>query len=141
MEPDIEERKIELGKETIKHLNTARKWTMFLSIAGFIFLGLVILVGLIASTFLSTFSTGGTIPDMTLFIDIEVDEIARRQLRASQSADRMESAGREFYERVRQGFRAIANNEPKRFTIINGMNSAESIHTEIWNIFQQRFLS
>ena len=90
---------------------------------------------------INAIATGGTIPDMTLFIDIEVDEIARRQLRASQSADRMDSAGREFYERVRQGFRAIANNEPKRFTIINGMNSAESIHTEIWNIFQQRFLS
>ena len=71
MEPDTEERKIELGKETIKHLNTARKWTMFLSIFGFILLGIIIIIGIIAGTFLTAFKSGGTnakIPDYLVFV-------------------------------------------------------------------------
>jgi len=51
--PDI--RKIDVGPETLKNLNTTRKWTMFLSVSGFIFLGLIIVLGLLSVTFLSTF--------------------------------------------------------------------------------------
>jgi len=71
MEPDIEEKKIELGKETLKNLNTARKWTMFLSISGFIFLGLIIIIGIIAGVFLAAFKSGGAnskIPDYIMFV-------------------------------------------------------------------------
>ena len=50
--------KMEIDQESLKHLNTTRKWTMFLTIIGFIFLGLVIVAGLIAGTFLSAFSAG-----------------------------------------------------------------------------------
>jgi hypothetical protein len=49
--------KIEIGKETLKNLNTARKWSMFISIIGFIFFGLIVLMGLLAGTFMSVFST------------------------------------------------------------------------------------
>lgn len=58
MEAPLENRKIEIEQNTLKHLNTARKWAMFLAITGFIFLGLVIIVGIIAGTFLTAFSSG-----------------------------------------------------------------------------------
>jgi hypothetical protein len=48
--------KIEIGQETLKHLNKLRKWTMFLSVSGFIFFGLIISLGLITGTFLTAFS-------------------------------------------------------------------------------------
>jgi hypothetical protein len=71
MENNIEPRKIELEEETLNYLNTTRKWTMFFAILGFIFLGLLLLFGLIAGTFLSIFkssemSTG--IPQIWLFV-------------------------------------------------------------------------
>jgi hypothetical protein len=53
-------RKIELEDGTLHYLNVTRKWTMFLSVLGFIFLGLMLVTGLIAVTFLSAFKTGGT---------------------------------------------------------------------------------
>jgi magnesium-transporting ATPase (P-type) len=53
----IEDRKIEMGPEILDHLNSTRKWTMFLSVLGFIFLGLLIVAGLSASLFLTTFKT------------------------------------------------------------------------------------
>jgi hypothetical protein len=58
METPLEISKIEIEQESLKHLNTARKWAMFLAIIGFIFLGLIVIIGLLAGTFLSAFSSG-----------------------------------------------------------------------------------
>jgi hypothetical protein len=73
MEEPLENRKIEIEQETLKHLNTTRKWAMFLAIIGFIFLGLIIIIGLLAGTFLTAFSTGDKglgIPESFMFIPI-----------------------------------------------------------------------
>jgi MFS family permease len=71
METSLENRKIEIGQETLNKLNTTRKWTMFLAIIGFIFLGLFIVIGVIAGTFLSAFNSGKTglgIPESLMFV-------------------------------------------------------------------------
>jgi hypothetical protein len=44
METPLENRKIEIGQETLNHLNTTRKWAMFHAIIGFIFLGLILII-------------------------------------------------------------------------------------------------
>lgn len=56
MEPNPEIKKIEIGQETLKHLSNLRKWTMFLAVSGFIFLGLIITLGIITGTFLTAFN-------------------------------------------------------------------------------------
>jgi hypothetical protein len=58
MESIPETRKIEIEEETLKTLNTTRKWTMFISIIGFILLGLLLVIGFIAGTFLTAFKIG-----------------------------------------------------------------------------------
>ena len=73
METNLENRKIEIENETLKYLNTARKWAMFLAIIGFIFLGLIIIIGLIAGTFLTAFNSGEKslgIPESLMFIPV-----------------------------------------------------------------------
>jgi hypothetical protein len=50
-------RKIELEEEALKDLDKTRKWSMFLAILGFIFAGIMLIGGLIASLFLSVFKT------------------------------------------------------------------------------------
>lgn len=57
MENSPETNRIEIGSSTLNHLNSTRKWTMFLSVLGFIFLGLLIIFGLVTSTFLTAFKT------------------------------------------------------------------------------------
>lgn len=71
MEPSSEIRKIEIEEQALKYLNTTRKWAMFFAIIGFIFLGLLLVAGLVASTFLSVFKSqelGGDIPQVLVFI-------------------------------------------------------------------------
>ena len=57
METSAEERKLEIGSDTLKNLNTIRIWTTFLSVLGFILIGIFIIAGIATGMFLTTFST------------------------------------------------------------------------------------
>lgn len=83
-------------------------------------------------------SIGATIPALTLFIDIPIDEIGRRKEAAGMQFDRMESAGRAFYDRVRNGFLDIARREPHRVLRIDGTQSIDDVHAGIWTAVQER---
>jgi dTMP kinase len=85
-------------------------------------------------------ATSGTKPRMTFFIDIEIDEIFRRQIAAGLSADRMESSGRDFFERVRNGYWRLAEMESDRFIIVSGKLPADEIHREIWDIVKKQII-
>ncbi len=57
---------------------------------------------------LNGFATGGLNPDLTVLLDLSVDEARRRQkkreLSTGQAADRIESERDDFHERVRKSF-------------------------------------
>lgn len=87
---------------------------------------------------INTLATGGTDPDLTIVVDIPVDEIERRRQAAGQSFDRMESSGRAFYEHVRAGFRALAEQLPDRIVCVDGTRSIDDVHEEIWTVLIKR---
>ena len=76
-------------------------------------------------------ATNGLNPDLTILMDIDVDEIERRKVHAGMAFDRMEISGRKFYERVLEGYRTIAEAEPDRFVRINGMESVEEVERHV----------
>ncbi len=83
-------------------------------------------------------ATNGIVPDMTFLVDIPVEEIERRKAKAGLAFDRMESSGKEFYWRVRNGYLEIARAEQQRFTILDGMLPVEEIHRTIWESVEKR---
>jgi dTMP kinase len=87
---------------------------------------------------INRFATSGLVPDVTILLEITPDEILRRKERAGIGFDRMENSGREFYERVRNGYREIAGLEPGRFVVVDGMAPVENVEKEIWNALQRR---
>lgn len=62
--------KLELNQASIGHLNAIRKWTMFFSVIGFIFLGMMIIFSFTAGAFLSIFDAtpGQTISKWLIFV-------------------------------------------------------------------------
>jgi dTMP kinase len=76
-------------------------------------------------------ATQGTNPDLTFVIDIPVEELERRKMTAGNALDRMESSGREFYERVRAGYREMATTS-QRIVVLDGTRSIQEIHDDIW---------
>lgn len=73
-------------------------------------------------------AAGGLETDLTLMLDLPVDEAQRRRGR---EPDRMESRKREFHERVRQGFLTEARRQPERIRVIDAMPSIAAVHVKI----------
>lgn len=77
---------------------------------------------------LNNIATSGMKPDLTFVFDVDVET---SQARVGENKDRMESAGIEFFERVRKGFLEIAKQEPERVKVINSKQSIEEIHKQV----------
>jgi dTMP kinase len=81
------------------------------------------------------FAVGPTRPALTLLlhVPIEVSE-ARRKLRqgGGERRDRMEEADRSFFERVEQGFQAIAAAEPQRVRWIDATVDVGTVQAAVW---------
>jgi dTMP kinase len=87
---------------------------------------------------INSLATGGRAPDITVIVQISVEEIVRRKHSTGTAADRMELSGREFYERVQDGYRAIAEAEPERCVLLDGTRSIEELHQTIWEMVRRR---
>ncbi len=83
-------------------------------------------------------ATHNTLPDITFFIDIPLSVITQRLIDSNSTTDRMEAAGKTFFEKTRAGYLSIAKTEPERFIIIDGNRDIDIIHDEIWQIVQTR---
>jgi dTMP kinase len=81
---------------------------------------------------------GDFTPDLTLMLDLPVEEgLARAQARAGDE-DRYERMDRDFHERVRAGFLAIAAAEPERCAVIDGAAEPDAVETAMWAATQAR---
>lgn len=83
------------------------------------------------------FATDGLKPDLTLFFDIPVEKaILRTNSRSDNETvkNRMDLETAEFYSRVRDAYLKIAENEPKRFCVIDANGSIEDIHGKVLEI-------
>jgi dTMP kinase len=86
----------------------------------------------------NAFAAGSTVPDLTLFVDVDPEEIRRRRLKDGDAPDRMEQSGDDFYEKVVRGYREIARSEPSRVAVVNGDGAIERTHAAIWAHIEQR---
>lgn len=80
-------------------------------------------------------ATGGLVPDLTFFLALPVADVEKR-INRLRGKDRMESVGQEFYNRVREGYLAIAKKE-SRFRVIEGKQDIDTIHETIWEQVEQ----
>lgn len=70
-------------------------------------------------------------PNLTLILDLPVQAGLRRAAQRGGKETRYESMGKEFHERVREGFQAVAKADPARCKVIDGTNDIDTIHREI----------
>jgi dTMP kinase len=87
----------------------------------------------------NAFAVGDCVPDMTLVLDIDARTAESRMQQEQRKADRMEQQPAEFYERVREGYRGLAAQEPDRIILIDGSRDADVIEAEIWRMLCSRF--
>ena len=82
------------------------------------------------------FAVGGTMPELTVILDLDVATgMARVQRRAEQSdvpLDRIEREALTFHERVRQGYLALAQQHPERCVVVDADQSLDAVTVRIW---------
>ena len=77
---------------------------------------------------LNILSTGGLKPDLTFVFDVDIETSMSR---VGNEKDRMESAGNEFFNKVRKGYLEIAKQEPERVKVINAKNDIETVFQDV----------
>ncbi|WP_019631897.1 dTMP kinase [Actinomadura atramentaria] len=77
---------------------------------------------------LNDWATTGLLPDLTILLEVQ-PEAGLRRLPAP--ADRIESEPAEFHERVRDGFRALAEADPDRYLVLDAGRPQNELSREI----------
>lgn len=84
--------------------------------------------GLIAR--LNALATGGLTPDLTLLLDLPVEEGLAR-VAASRQVDRLEVEAIAFHHRLRDGYLALAAEAPARFVAVDASLPAEDVQAAL----------
>lgn len=79
---------------------------------------------------LVNFATGGLKPDLTLLLDIDV-EMGLRRRRKGGEWNRLDALDVAFYERVRQGYHSLAQEEPERWVIIDASQPFKQVQADL----------
>lgn len=81
---------------------------------------------------LGDYATGGLLPALTIYLDIDVNAgLARKRAGAAEEWNRMENLAVAFHQRVRAGYLALAANDRNRWLVLDAAQPIEALHHEI----------
>lgn len=80
---------------------------------------------------LNSFATCGRRPDRTFVFDLDVEVAVSRLRGRNEAPDRLENSSREFYERIREGYLALAASDSARFTVVDSQRTVEEIAVDV----------
>ncbi|MFI5278327.1 MAG: dTMP kinase, partial [Ktedonobacterales bacterium] len=84
---------------------------------------------------LQAMATGGLTPALTLLLDLPVDEGQRRKRAGHEDGEeinRLDLEQRDFRERVRAGYLALAAEEPQRWVTLDARASMGALAQQVW---------
>ena len=73
-------------------------------------------------------AVGGLLPDRTFLVELDADAALAR---VGDKGDRIERAGAEFWPRVVDAYRKLAERFPERYVVIDGSRSVDEIAAEV----------
>ena len=80
---------------------------------------------------ITEFATGGLWPDLTIYLDLDVETGLRRKAATPEEWNRMEAQAIEFHQRVRAGYLQLAQQNPDRWMVVDATLSKAEIHAQI----------
>lgn len=84
---------------------------------------------------LNNLATNNKKPDLTLVFDVDIETSMQR---VGNEKDRMESAGKEFFNRVRNGYLELAKQEPGRIKVIDSTRSILEVQKDVLEIIKTK---
>ena len=86
---------------------------------------------------------GNLKPDLTLILDVPVEVGMQRAAarRGSGAPDRFEAEDVKFHQQLREAYRQIAANEPKRCVLVDANADANTVAASVWAALRDRFFA
>lgn len=81
-----------------------------------------------------SFATGGLLPDLTIFMDIDPDEAISRRAQGTlfgEDWNRLDNMDLEFHRRVYKGYQELILSEPARFQKISAVGEIDEVQDRI----------
>lgn len=78
-------------------------------------------------------------PDLTIILDVPVEQGLSRAGHRGHSETRFERFDRDFHERLRAWFQALAAREPQRCALVDTTAPPDSVAAAIWSAVVKRF--
>lgn len=88
---------------------------------------------------ITQFATGGLKPDVTFYLDIEVELGLRRRTVGGEEMNRLDRETLAFHRRVRQGYLALIAAESERWVTLDASGAVEDVQTRLRDVFAARF--
>ncbi len=79
-------------------------------------------------------------PNVTLLLDAPV-ELGLERVKSRGAKDRIETEGIAFFNRIRESYLALAENEPERFSVIDATQDVESVKRQALAIIDRSILA
>lgn len=80
-------------------------------------------------------------PDLTVVLDLDVEEGLTRASRRSNKTDRLENEDLSFHKRVRNGYIFIANKFPDRVKVLDASDTILNVHKNVKAIVDQALIT
>ncbi len=82
------------------------------------------------------YATGGLVPDLTILLDVDVEEGLQRKKKNNEEWNRMDDHVIQFYQRVRAGYLVMVKQEPKRWVVVDSGKRWESVQNELRKVIE-----
>ncbi|MGB8982987.1 MAG: dTMP kinase [Anaerolineales bacterium] len=76
------------------------------------------------------YATGGLVPDLTVLLDVDVEEGLRRKKKENEW-NRLDAYTVEFHQRVRAGYSEMVKAEPNRWVVMNAGRKWDEVQEEL----------
>ena len=86
---------------------------------------------------ISEWATGGLLPDLVFYLNVDADEGLARIV---ESPDRIEQEKREFHDKVTEGYLQLAQRFASRFVVLDASKPASQVHASVVETIKERNL-
>lgn len=83
------------------------------------------------------YATGGLIPDLTVLLDVDVEEGLKRKKKDNEW-NRLDAYTVEFHQRVRAGYLEMVKQEPNRWVVVDAGQKWDSVQDVLRRVVEER---
>jgi dTMP kinase len=84
------------------------------------------------------YATGGLVPDLTVLLDIDIEQGLQRKTENGSEWNRLDAYTLEFHQRVRKGYLEMVKAEPRRWVMVDAGREWAAVQEELRKVILQR---